>query len=480
MRRFAIFLSSEKYDNYSDTDYCHADSDSLKNILIERCDYPKENVLQIKLTPELNKEAAEILKEIDLLLERSEPGDSILFFYAGHGQAINGESYLILPGTREFDTATSSLALRDVHYYLSKNQRLNIRIFDCCHSGENVRNATVSLNSNEFVASVLKEGGDGIITFSSCAINENSYPDNDSRQGVFTSALVQAIANIGDDTPVFIESIKLDVCSRVQKWSEERDKKQTPTLTLHVNGNMPIAFTKKAKLPQVAFTPVPDVPFEERLRKLREGEVVNEEFYPALTELADVIAQEIEKLGKDFNYYGLKIAAKSPSHCESIPSKLEERIVLTMKDRNTMHEMEVVRKKRPDIGGNYFVSSVFKPPPEYDVFYNLSQSSKMPACYIEGELEKDKIAPVSHVFFYICPLQATVAIIAGYYFDMGYNSEPHLRIFMQPPRICSLKIIRDKECLGIVSSVIESFKRDLHAEVLDRVKILEQEIESAG
>lgn len=479
MRRFGIFLSSEKYVDYTDTDYCHTDSDNLKNILVERCDYPNENILQLKLSPDSNMEAGEILKEIESLLERSEPGDSILFFYAGHGQAINGESYLILPTTRDFDAATSSLALRDVHHYLSGNQRLNIRIFDCCHSGANIRGTNPNIDSNEFVTSILKDGGDGTVTFSSCAVNEKSYPDDDLREGVFTSALVKAITSVPADSPVFIESLKLDVCARVQKWSEERSKRQTPTLTMHVNGNMPIAFTKKTPIPQSTSISVKDLPFEERLSKLRDADVVNEEFYPVLTETISSLVQELQKQSKEFDYYGLGLTVGTPSTCAEIPSKVEERIVLSMKDQHTMHEMEVVRKKRVAYGMHLSIPSVFAPPPEYDVYYHLTQASEMPDCYLEAVLAKDKVAPASRMFFYVCPLQVTVAIIAGYYFDIGYNSGNNLRVTMRQPLIFSLKAIRDQEYLSIVSSVIDSFKGDLNVEVLKRMEILEHEVTRA-
>jgi hypothetical protein len=480
MRRFAIFLSSEKYTNYSDTDYCHADSDNLKNILIERCDYPKENILQLKLSPESDKEAVEILKDIEELLGRSEAGDSILFFYAGHGQAINGESYLILPGTKNFDAATSSLALRDIHHFLSGNQRLNIRIFDCCHSGENIRGGPTNESANEFVKSILLDGGDGTVTFSSCAISEKSYPDDNIRQGVFTSALVQAIASIPDDSAVFIESLKLDVCERVQKWSEERGKKQTPTLTMHVNGNMPIAFTKKPQVTPVISIGATDLSFEERLSKLREAEVVNEDFYPVLTETVAAIAEEIDKEGKEFNYHGLGLKAGAPSSSESIPAELVERIVLNMKDKNTMHGMEVERKKRVELGMQFMLSPLFKPAPEYDVYYRVTQSSNMPDSFVEAALDLDKITPVSRIFFYVCPLQATVAIIGGYYFDIGYNSERNLRIIMQSPLVFSLQEIRNREYISAVGSVIALFKHDLHVEVMNRMNILEQELARAA
>jgi hypothetical protein len=399
MRRFAIFLSCERYANYTNTDYCHSDSDSLKSVLTEKCDYPKENILQIKLNPEENQEATQILSEIDSLLQRSEIGDTILFFYAGHGLAVNGESYLILPGTKVFDVTTSSLALRDIHYYLSANQRLNVRIFDCCHSGENIREATPSLDSNEFIRTILSEGGEGIITFSSCALNEKSYVDEDIKQGAFTAALVNAIASIPENNPVFIESLKLDVCNRVQKWSEERNKKQTPTLTVHINGNMPIGFMKTADRQISSTEAVVEVSFEDRLNRFRSMEVVTEKFYPVLLQSIGILSTEVERQGVNFNYYGMGIDIKPPSGCESIPNELERRIVLNMKDERTMHTMEVVRNKRPNMNSLFGLSSIFNSPPEYDVFYNLTQSSEMPECFVEAKLKSDGIAPHLAYFF---------------------------------------------------------------------------------
>lgn len=475
MRRFAIFLSSEKYTNYSNTDYCHADSDLLKDILIDRCDYPKENILQIKLNPGDDNDPSTIIEKINSLVQRSDVGDTILFFYAGHGQAVNGESYLILPDTKNFDVTTSSLSLRDVHHYLSENQRINVRIFDCCHSGANVRGAAPELNSGDFIKAILTDGGDGTITFSSCAINEKSYPDEDAKQGVFTFALVNAIARIPANSPVFVETLKLDVCTQVQKWSEDNGKTQTPTLTMHMNGNMPIAHTKQTEQLKPDVVIVSDAPFLERLANARSTEVITEKFYRVLTEAINTLASEAERESQGFDYYGLGLKVKPPSSCNSIPEELEKRIVLSMKDEATMHSMEVVRKKRLGYDMMFPGSSLFKPPPEYDIFYNLSQSPDAPDSYFEMKLESDGVAPDSSIFIYICPLQTTVVIISGYYFDVGYNSAKRLKVVVEPRKVYLAKTFRDKVYTNLVAPLIRSFEDALHLEMIERLHALEKE-----
>jgi hypothetical protein len=170
---------------------------------------------------------------------------------------------------------------------------------------------------------------------------------------------------------------------------------------------------------------------------------------------------------------GLKV--KSPSNCNSIPSELEKRIVLSMKDELTMHSMEVVRKKRVEYDMMFPGSALFKPPPEYDVFYNLTQEPDAPDCYFEVELESDGVAPDSNIFIYVCPLQTTVALISGYYFDVGYNSAKKLKLIVNYRQIYSAKSFRNKNYVKLVAPLFASFRDALHSEMLERLKALEQE-----
>jgi hypothetical protein len=474
MRRFGIFLSTEKYQDYPDTPHCHADSDSLKNALVEKCDYPLENMLQIKLSPGCGKGPAEILQEINILLDRSDDGDSILFFYAGHGEVINQKSYLILPDTRRIDTESSALALADVSYYLSKNKRINFRIFDCCHSGENIRDTGIEFDSTEFIKSVLADGGDASVTFSSCAIHEKSYWDDDIKQGVFTSSFVNAIRELPADTPVHIEKIKIDVCARVQKWAEDRSKTQTPTLSMHMTGNMPFAHTKKSAAPTSSAPSVPTLAFEERLQRAREVEVVDEAFYPTLQLIATKLTTQLSLKIGGMDFYTLNPTVQPPAKCDKIPSSIEERIALKMQSEKTMHEMEVIRTKRPITS----LQMLMNAQPIYDVDYIVSQRSNMPDCFVEGKISGDKIVPQASVFIYICPLQASVTFICGHLFNVAFNSaKQNAKVYITSTENFSIASLRNETYIELVDVTLKSFKDDLHAEVLARLKVIENEIE---
>ena len=152
--------------------------------LIDNCDYLSENSVIIKLDQDDGVTTEQILAQITDLVDRADDGDSILFFYAGHGVAIESNTYLVLPETSPFNEANTSLKLSDINYHLSKNKRVNIRIFDCCHSGENSRDAVVESQAEEFIRAVLSEGNDCSLTLASCAAHEKSYPDDAIRNGV--------------------------------------------------------------------------------------------------------------------------------------------------------------------------------------------------------------------------------------------------------------------------------------------------------
>lgn len=254
MRRFALFLSSERYLHYDETPYCHADAAKFCSTLLDTCDYLPENVLCLALEPGDGKNASEIIKSVTELCNRSEDGDTILFFFAGHGVALEDETYLILPDTSRSNVSGTALKLFDIEYFLSKNKRLNIRIFDCCHSGEGSRAAVSSAEADGFIKAILSEGTDCSMTLASCAIHEKSYSDEGLGHGIFTASLISAIKEQESDTFVYAEVMKVAVCDAVQEWCRNRGKSQTPTLRAQITGNMP--FAKRKPLQITTSTPI--------------------------------------------------------------------------------------------------------------------------------------------------------------------------------------------------------------------------------
>lgn len=475
MRRFAFFLSCEEYKNYTPTPFCHADAELLKNTLIEKCDYEPENSLMFKLAPDDDIDKKKIITDITDLVGRAEDGDSILFFFAGHGISRNSETYLVLPDTSPFDEVNTALKLSDISYFLSKNKRLNIRIFDCCHSGEGSRGGEPDLAEQEFVQSVLSDGNDCSITLASCAAHEKSYPDEGLGQGIFTYSLVNAIKSYPEDSQIFAEKLKLDVCSAVQEWCASRGKSQTPTSNIQISGNIPIAYKKKYLItaPVVVAS---GFPLSERLLRARKTEVVTEKFYPELVEALKYISNELERHLRPDDIYGLELEKKSPKDSHNIPSFLREKIFDRLKSYKTMHVMEAVREEQPRLKN--VLSSIYEYTPEYNTKYYISQDHEMPDSYQAFEVTTDGYLPSSGVFIYICPLQATIFVLIGYYFDKSYNEA---RQNISNPRInaqiYSMSEFTNHSFLEQINAVQLSYKTDLALEIERRLAALEAESE---
>ena len=478
MRRFAFFLSSEKYKHYSDTPYCHADAELLRKTLIDNCDYLSENSPILKLKKDDGITTEQIFEQVRDLVDRADDGDSILFFYAGHGVAIESNTYLVLPETSPFNETNTALKLSDINHYLSKNKRLNIRIFDCCHSGEGSRDATIESKAEEFVRAVLTEGNDCSLTLASCAANEKSYPDEALGNGVFTSSLVSAINAQKTDTDIYLEILKIEVCNLVQTWCKKRGKSQTPTLSAQLSGNIPIARRKtpiKSDINQLA----PKVlSVSDRLSNARQLELVNDKFYPILEAGLNTIASEFEKLAQNSNTYGVPLEKMAVQKVEDIPEFLKQRIIGRMMAYQTMHFMSVNRVERPQ-PKSIFSSPFFETKPIYDTYYEINQTCRMPDCFQTFESTTDGYLPSSSIFFYICPLQTSIAVLTGYFFDKSYNSaKSNISLKKISHETYSIPDFRDKKYLLPLKNFLTAFQFDFGVEIDERLTYLEKENQS--
>ena len=151
MRRFGIIVATEKYAHFSPTPFCHADAKLLHSTLTSDLDYADQDVLLMLLDPSDTKYPSDVLAAIEGVVDKAKDGDTILFYYAGHGDYYDDDAYLILPSTKPSDKKKTALPLRDISSRLRDGNRINVRIFDACHSGYDVRSADVeNVNAPEF------------------------------------------------------------------------------------------------------------------------------------------------------------------------------------------------------------------------------------------------------------------------------------------------------------------------------------------
>lgn len=156
MNRYAIIISVEDYSHFTKTSFAHADSELLCRTLTEICDYPSQHTLLLKLSPETEKRPVEILSEIKNIVDGSGPGDTILFYFAGHGHYSEGRTFLILPGTIPGAYETTALPLDDISKELRQPERACFRIFDSCHSGLDVRGDEINPDAEAFMRAIMQ------------------------------------------------------------------------------------------------------------------------------------------------------------------------------------------------------------------------------------------------------------------------------------------------------------------------------------
>lgn len=246
MTRYAIIMSVENYKHFTPTKFTHADSDLIYNTLTKTCDYAEQHAIIFKLSPNDSKSPSEILSEIKSAVLNSTSGDSILFYFAGHGHYQEGKAYLILPDTAPGAYETTALMLDDLSNELRVRERSCFRLFDACHSGIDVRDGEDKPNSQDFIRSVNHDAS-GWVTLAACKEDQFSISDPKIGHGLFTHYLCEEIASFKPDEPIYPEILKVQITDKVLEHSKTLGNIQTLTLNASISGNISIA-TRRANI----------------------------------------------------------------------------------------------------------------------------------------------------------------------------------------------------------------------------------------
>lgn len=236
MKRLAIILGSETYRRYPDTDYCYADAELVRQTLENYCDYERENIYYDNLYASGDSiYALKLNSEIEKNLNKCDAGDTILFYYAGHGMVYNDKAYLVLPDSDPSNMDNTALCIDDLRIIFSKDGVGIFWIFDACHSGEGKRSGII----NDFNKYILQNSA--IATLAACSYDEFSYVYKEKEQGAFTYYMCKAIRATKANSDIFLEKIKVYVCEKVGAWCTAKGYCQHPTLNITSIGNVTIA-----------------------------------------------------------------------------------------------------------------------------------------------------------------------------------------------------------------------------------------------
>lgn len=128
------------------------------------------------------------------------PGDVAIVFFSGHG-ASEGTRYDFLPHDAEVDTpeaiadtGISHLDLREAFGKFFDAKAKVIALFDTCYSGNVVEGGRALPANVDIVAQELAAAENGVVVLTSSTGREVSRERDDLQNGIFTSALLEALA----------------------------------------------------------------------------------------------------------------------------------------------------------------------------------------------------------------------------------------------------------------------------------------------
>lgn len=138
-----------------------------------------------------------ILSAFKAFLADVESGDTVVFFYAGHGHRVGDTNYITAHDVQLGDIAATSIALEEILGMLRKCKSKTILLFlDSCHSGMPTSDGMRSITS-DFTAEELKafcKDSKFHIGFASCGVDEFSWPSTALKHGIWTYHVIQAIS----------------------------------------------------------------------------------------------------------------------------------------------------------------------------------------------------------------------------------------------------------------------------------------------
>jgi uncharacterized caspase-like protein len=229
----------DDWQNYGNLEVCVKDVEAIQQALITGGYDPN----RIRL---LTDDSAEkptrinILAMLRAVAKATEPEDSLLFYYSGHGDTVGDTSYLLAKEGHAFvleDSAVSVSRIKEI--MMEAPARAKAIILDACHSGAKVGKGARPMSA-EFIRRVFEEA-EGMVILASCQQGEKSYEWRAKERSVFTHYLLEAMSGTADHVQkgfVSINDVGAHVVNYVKLWASQQKVSQTPTLESRISGDI--------------------------------------------------------------------------------------------------------------------------------------------------------------------------------------------------------------------------------------------------
>lgn len=191
---FGFLIAVEAYQDVSikPVRYAENDANGLRDALKLHGLDPTHTVLL--LSAQATKTRIE--SEVRRVCKTVQEGDTLYFFYAGHGFSKNDKNYITCHDTVRKDLAPTSIELQSLLKEFAKSKCRNIILFlDSCHSGleidESMRSILSDLSDDDFRE--FCRAAEHHQAFSACKPDEQSHSALYLKHGIWTYHVLEAL-----------------------------------------------------------------------------------------------------------------------------------------------------------------------------------------------------------------------------------------------------------------------------------------------
>jgi hypothetical protein len=245
-RRSALFVGVDYYEDlysYGRLDVCVTDAEQISKCFTGAGFHPEDIRLLTDRTGELPARD-NILTVFKSLADATEADDLLLFYYSGHGQADDKDTYLIGRTGRFNNPQHTAVRLSDIKEIIQNAQaRAKVIILDACHSGAKIARKGTEPMSEEFIQNVFDQA-EGIAILASCKQGEVSWVHDSENSSVFTHFLLEALSGRADfDQKRFltVQDVNRYVLNGVKRWAISKSRSQNPTFQYEASGDIILA-----------------------------------------------------------------------------------------------------------------------------------------------------------------------------------------------------------------------------------------------
>jgi uncharacterized caspase-like protein len=206
-KKRALLIGNNQYKKRRQLQFCANDAKDLAE---------KLRTVDIEVTVDTDRTCEEMERMIETFNSQINPGDLVLFFFAGHGYQWSEQNFLIpIDDDRikeDIDLKYRSInAQATLEKIMSRRPSAAIFLLDCC------RNNFERGSSNSNGLSSMKAVAGSLIAFA-CDANKTALDGSENgRNGVFTAHLLQHIAQPN----LTIDEIMYDVCDGVMRDTDD-------------------------------------------------------------------------------------------------------------------------------------------------------------------------------------------------------------------------------------------------------------------